>query len=257
VVTPTYVDTTAQAGASYEYRVQAAFYEATTPGSVLFSGPATSGTVSPLAAGGTILEQFNFAGQPGSESTATASTVAVGATASTLSRGSGFNPSTNGGTNGFSSIPMSTLTTYGTSATQAETRGQYDAFSITPTAGNSLTFSDLIYSFHVQNGIVVADNPNASPNLASAVEYSLNGTNFTLVTSQTDNRGLLNGNAPGRNGQDITATAELGGIAALQNATGTVYFHIDYYNANNDVTIGLGTDPGNTQDLIVDGSVAT
>lgn len=170
--------------------------------------------------------------------TATAATTGDEVAVGPLTRGAGLSPGREWITqyfpDRFSSGSVGNV--WGTSLADAITRNQYYQFTVAPTAGRRLSLSGLNFQAWF-SGV-----PN--PNNRAALRYSTDGTTFQDVS--------LTGNINDAAG----LTADLSGIAALQNGTATVSFRIYTYGAANyEATgIGLGT---SANDLVVRGSTTS
>ncbi len=122
---------------------------------------------------------------------------------------------------------------WGTSLADAVTRNQFYQFTVAPVAGRRLSLSALNFQAWFSDG--------GNPNIRVGLRYSTDGTNFT--------------DAPltGTIGAAAGLTADLSGIAALQNGTGTVTFRIYTWGANTYTATGIGLGTA-ANDLVVRGS---
>jgi hypothetical protein len=182
------------------------------------------------AGSGPALEVFEMAGMAGGETTATPDSVASGATASDITRGPGLQPTTAtafGG--GYISTPVGNV--WATDLASSITKNQYVTFTLQASSGRKISLDRIDFTTY---------NQNSKPTFGAALQYSTDGVNFTNVT--------LSGAHP-------DFSANLSGIAPLQNTTATVTFRIYFWGNGNFEAVGLGRLPGN--DLVVYGSTRT
>lgn len=160
-------------------------------------------------------------------------------TPSTLARGGGLNDGGWGyatATNAFNAIGAGESTVAG-----AVTGGDYFTFTVTPTAGKTLSFDSLEYGFYQQNGtgivaewqwstdgFATAGNPISEPGFASLGSTSASGTGTAFST-------------------------DLSQIAGLQNVGTPVEFRLYVAHSNQYDSQGFGKLTGN--DLVVRGII--
>lgn len=120
----------------------------------------------------------------------------------------------------------------------AVTAEDYFAFSLAPTAGNSLSLTSLTYTLRV----VEATSPTTTQ-----WAYSLDNINFVaLGTALVE---------PASAATYGNLSVSLSDVLALQDVSSTVYFHLYAWNASATTgRTGIGNVTGN--DLVVNGSVA-
>lgn len=120
-----------------------------------------------IGRGQSVILAWDFTGES-SVVTSVSDTVRSGLNSSTLSRGAGASASTGGNsfrTQGFGNDGI------------ALTNTDYFQFTISPTAGNKVSLSSISAAFNGTASFA------ASPGVTMAYAYSLDGTNFTLLSS--------------------------------------------------------------------------
>jgi hypothetical protein len=163
-----------------------------------------------------------------------ATTTASGVTSGGLMRGAGIITGAGAPANAWGGTGFSNAST----PAAASTQGQYIQLTLAPTAGNQISLTDIApYTISVNN-----QGP-----ASGQWQYSLDGTNFTAITTINWGQNITN---------SLRSSIDLSGISALQNVTSTVTLRLVLYNANNSNGTFVFNNFQSGNDLIIDGTVA-
>ena len=196
---------------------------------------------------------YSFAGVGGNTAVAPVFTD-PNATLSDITRGPGFSNADGNYGGGFGVVP--TGPSYAQSVSGATNganqvaAGAYVKFTLTPTAGESLSLTNLEFGIGIQNG----SQPNP---ILTGFSYSTDGTNFTTLTPATGGSGAGGGQAT----DPVDATYDLASEADLQNLTQTATFRlfllVQNFNSHNYESGAFrDTTNANGLDVEVDGTAA-
>jgi hypothetical protein len=192
--------------------------------------PSAESVVTPFANGEVAnLASWNLAGDPGNEASVPVTSVSARAEASAIVRGPYLTPQT------WPYSGVGALASYAAvqaqSLASAESLGEYYQFSAGPAAGYAVSLSQVQFLLFAQNQSNVLN--------FIALAWSTDGVNFTI--------------GPALSMVNNYVTANLSGIAALQNTTATVFFRVYTFGQTNYFANGFYSEDGN--DVVVSGAV--
>ncbi len=181
---------------------------------------------------------WEFNGYTGSETNAPLASASSRLAVTRLTRGAGLIASQSDWAltlrvNRFASEPAGSVgNSYGTNLAGAITRNQYYQFTITPGAGQKVTFQQLAFRAYFQNSAGGA-----------GITWSTNGVSFSA--------GLAAAGSPASSSNPWTV--DLSGQAALQNCTSPITIRIYLFGSGPYTVTGLGDASGD--DISVTGSI--